>query len=174
MTAILFIMSKQNYILIINAGSSTLKFKVFNYQLKEAEAGLLEGVKNYQTAARPLLKKLKEKYQIKAIGHRIVHGGEDFIKPTIVTGEVLKKLEKYNQLAPLHNPYNLAGVRACQKEFKGVKNIAVFDTAFFSSIPDYVYLYALPLKYYQKYVSGVMGFTASRINMRRRSGSYIE
>lgn len=158
-------MSKNNYILVINAGSATLKFKVYDYNLKEARAGIIErvglpgGVKNHSAAMRLVLAKLKKaNYQISAVGHRVVHGGEEFVKPTLVTPAVLQKLAKYNQLAPLHNPLNLECLKICQKELKGVKNIAVFDTAFYQTVPDYIYLYALPLAYYQKYKIRRYGF----------------
>ncbi|MFH1226232.1 MAG: acetate/propionate family kinase, partial [bacterium] len=91
-------------------------------------------------------------------GHRVVHGGEEFIKPTLITPSVLNRLAKYNQLAPLHNPVNLACLKVCQQELRGVKNIAVFDTAFYQTVPDYIYLYALPLEYYQKYKIRRYGF----------------
>ncbi len=96
--------------------------------------------------------------QPKIIGHRVVHGGPEFIKPLCVTKTVLKQLGKYNQLAPLHNPANLFGIKAAMKIWPRVKNIAVFDTMFFQDLPDYAYTYALPAKINRVYKIRKYGF----------------
>ena len=88
--------------------------------------------------------------EIKFIGHRVVHGGEKYKKPTLISAPVIKKIRKLYRLAPLHNPANLEGILACKKTFKKAKQIAVFDTAFYTSIPEKAYLYALPYSLYKK------------------------
>lgn len=90
------------------------------------------------------------KDDIAAIGHRVVHGGEDFHRPTLITAEVLKAIEKNVALAPLHNPANLDGIRVAGELFPGVRQIAVFDTAFHQSIPPKAYHYALPSRLYEQ------------------------
>lgn len=174
-----------NLILIINSGSTSLKFKIFQADnLKEIISGLIErigqnnsvfyytennqqkkinynaGVKNHETAVRLMVDILPQKVydQIKIIGQRVVHGGEEFTKPTWLNEQVLKRLEKYNELAPLHNPLNLKTIIACQKHFNEVKHLGFFDTAFFQTLPDYTYLYSLPLKYYEKFGIRKYGF----------------
>lgn len=172
------------YILVINAGSSSLKFKLFTAKLKERASGIVEkiglpgsfidyrfgvteekrlaAVKNHAEAFRLAAAIFAEKKfnlkKIVKVGHRVVHGGEEFIKPTIVTPRVLTELEKFSKLAPLHNPNNLAGINACAELMPFVKNYAVFDTAFHATIPDYAYLYALPYALYKKYDIRRYGF----------------
>jgi acetate kinase len=87
---------------------------------------------------------------IDAIGHRVVHGGEDFHKPTIITGEVIAAIENNIPLAPLHNPANLDGIRVAQELFVGIPQVAIFDTAFHQTIPARAYHYALPYELYEK------------------------
>ncbi len=96
--------------------------------------------------------------EISAVGHRVVHGGEKFVQPTLVDEAVATEIEKLAQLAPLHNPANLKGIRACMSMMPGVPQVAVFDTAFHSTIPDYAYMYALPYKYYTDYGVRRYGF----------------
>lgn len=85
-----------------------------------------------------------------AIGHRVVHGGEDFHQPTVITPEVLAAIEKNIPLAPLHNPANLDGIRVARELFAGVTQVAVFDTAFHQTIPPHAYHYALPYELYEQ------------------------
>jgi len=87
---------------------------------------------------------------IDAIGHRVVHGGEDFHQPTLLTADVLAAIEKNIPLAPLHNPANLDGIRVAQELFAGVPQVAIFDTAFHQTIPPHAYHYALPYELYEK------------------------
>jgi acetate kinase len=87
--------------------------------------------------------------EIFAVGHRVVHGGEDFYKSTVIDEKVLAGIEKYSELAPLHNPANLAGIKACMKIFHNVPNIAVFDTAFHHTMEKRAYLYAIPYDLYE-------------------------
>lgn len=169
--------------LIINSGSATLKFKIFNKNLREIKSGIVEriglkdsfllfnggkkiifkkGVKNHETAFEIVLAALKKSRfdlrKIQTVGHRIVHGGEEFSRPTLITPKVLRRLEKYSSLAPLHNPANLAGIRASFKFLPKIKNIGVFDTGFFSTLPPESFIYPLPYKFYKKYKIRKYGF----------------
>ncbi len=173
------------YILVINSGSATLKFKLFESEsLRDMASGIVEriglrgsfleskigrqetrvnrSVRNHDDALKLVLNKLSKisnlKSRISVVGHRVVHGGEEFTKPTFVTPEILKKLAKYDKLSPLHNPANLMGIRACQKLLPGAKNIAVFDTGFYSTLPDYAYTYAIPIGFYKKHSIRRYGF----------------
>ncbi len=87
---------------------------------------------------------------IYAVGHRVVHGGEDFHKPTLISGDVLAAIEKNIPLAPLHNPANLDGIRVAQELFAGVPQVAIFDTAFHQTIPPHAYHYAIPYELYEQ------------------------
>lgn len=96
--------------------------------------------------------------EIDAIGHRVVHGGEKFASSVKIDDEVIKAIEECNELAPLHNPANLIGIKACQSIMPGVPNVAVFDTAFHQTMPKKAYLYGLPIEYYDKYKIRRYGF----------------
>lgn len=96
--------------------------------------------------------------EIDAVGHRMVHGGENFSGSVIINEEVIKAIEDCNDLAPLHNPANLIGVRSCQAIMPGVPMVAVFDTAFHQTMPEKAYLYGLPYDYYKKYKIRRYGF----------------
>lgn len=96
--------------------------------------------------------------QIGAIGHRVVHGGERFASSVEINDEVMAAIEECNDLAPLHNPANLIGIRACQAIMPGVPNVAVFDTAFHQTMPKEAYLYGLPIEYYDRYKIRRYGF----------------
>lgn len=96
--------------------------------------------------------------EISAVGHRVVHGGEKFSAPTLVTEEALKEIDKVSHLAPLHNPPNLEGIRACMRLMPGVPQVAVFDTAFHATMPKTSYLYALPYYLYTDYGVRRYGF----------------
>ena len=86
--------------------------------------------------------------EIAAVGHRVVHGGEKFVQPEIVDEDTLKGIDAMSALAPLHNPPNLTGIKACMRLMPGVPQVAVFDTAFHATMPNYAYTYALPYEYY--------------------------
>lgn len=101
---------------------------------------------------------IKSLDEISAVGHRVVHGGEKFAASTVITDEVIQAIEECNDLAPLHNPANLIGIRACQKLMKGVPMVAVFDTAFHQTMPAKAYLYGLPSEYYDNYKIRKYGF----------------
>lgn len=146
-------------ILVLNCGSQSIKWKVFDKKLKPVKRGktVVLNAKNYQKTLEEELKKIGEK-NILLIGHRIVHGGKKFKKPIKITEGILKDLEKLNYLAPLHNPYNILGVKACQKIFTNIPNIAVFDTEFFSGLPEKAFTYALPRGITEKYGFKKFGF----------------
>ena len=101
---------------------------------------------------------LKSLTEVEAIGHRVVHGGENFHDSVIVTNEVKNNIRECISLAPLHNPPNLGGIDACERVFKNTPNVAVFDTAFHHSMPASSYLYAIPYDYYEKYGIRKYGF----------------
>ena len=123
-------------------------------------------VSNHEKAIKFVLKKLqsnvygviKSPDEINAIGHRIVHGGEKFTKPVIITDEVMKGIEECIELAPLHNPAAILGIKACQSVMPGKKNVAVFDTSFHQTIPAESYMYPIPYKYYEDYKIRKYGF----------------
>ncbi len=95
---------------------------------------------------------------IEAVGHRVVHGGEEFFCSTLIDEHVVAKVEKCNDMAPLHNPANLLGIKAVSEVMPGVPQVGVFDTAFHQSMPSYAYMYALPYEYYEKYGIRRYGF----------------
>lgn len=101
---------------------------------------------------------IKDLSEIDAVGHRIVHGGEKFASSVRITDEVLEAIEECNDLAPLHNPANLIGIRACQDLMPHVPMVAVFDTAFHQTMPKKSYLYGLPYEYYEDYKIRKYGF----------------
>jgi len=150
-------MSKQ--ILVINSGSTSLKYKLFDFEtLESLKENKFEEVKDYFEALKYALREIGSLVNIVAVGHRVVHGGTEFTEPTIVTNDVLEKLEKYNELAPLHNPYNLAGIKASNQYIPNIPDVAVFDTAFFKNLPDRTKIYALPYEFYKKYGIQRFGF----------------
>ena len=101
---------------------------------------------------------VKSLAEIGAVGHRIVHGGESFATSTVINEEVIKAIEECNDLAPLHNPANLIGIRACQELMPETPMVAVFDTAFHQTMPEKAYLYGLPYRYYEDYKIRRYGF----------------
>lgn len=177
-------------ILVINCGSSSLKFQLIDSETENwiakglcerigIEGSMIsytpaggEKIKNvtpmpdHTEAIRLVLEALtnketgvvKDLSEIGAVGHRIVHGGENFATSTIITDEVLKAIEECNDLAPLHNPANLIGINACKALMPGVPMVAVFDTAFHQTMPEEAYLYGLPCEYYEKYKVRRYGF----------------
>ena len=101
---------------------------------------------------------IKSLSEIGAVGHRVVHGGEKFNKAVIIDESVIKDIEELSSLAPLHNPANLTGIHACEKNMPGVPQVAVFDTAFHQTMPRKAYMYGLPYEYYEKYKRRRYGF----------------
>lgn len=118
-----------------------------------------EGVKFiFSLLTDPEIGVIKDLKEIDAVGHRMVHGGEKFNKSVVLNDEVLKVFEECNDLAPLHNPANLKGVRAVQELMPGLPQVGVFDTAFHQTMPDYAYMYAVPYELYEKYGVRRYGF----------------
>lgn len=176
-------------ILVVNCGSSSLKYQLIDSVTEKALAvGICERIgidgrlvhtpaggekirmdadmKDHKAAIQYVLDALtnseygviKHLDEIGAVGHRVVHGGEKFASSTIITEEVINGIEECNDLAPLHNPANLIGIRACQHLMPGVPMVAVFDTAFHQTMPQRAYLYGLPYEYYENYKVRRYGF----------------
>ncbi|WP_010678423.1 acetate kinase [Bacillus timonensis] len=174
-------------IIAINAGSSSLKFQLFEMPSEEVitkgifeRIGLDKGIftisvneekitteteiPNHAVAVKILLDKLTELEIIKSldeidgIGHRVVHGGETFADSAVITEEVLEEIDKLSELAPLHNPANATGIRAFHEVLPNVPAVAVFDTAFHQTMPEKSFLYSLPYDYYEKYGIRKYGF----------------
>jgi acetate kinase len=174
-------------IIAINAGSSSLKFQLFEMPSEEViTKGLVEriglndsifnitvngekiqktlDIPNHEVAVQMLLETLTAKGIIKSldeingVGHRVVHGGELFNDSVLITDQVLEQIEGLSELAPLHNPANVTGIKAFHSVLPNVPAIAVFDTAFHQTMPESSYLYSLPYEYYQKYGIRKYGF----------------
>ncbi len=181
-------------VLVINSGSSSIKFKLFDMSdetvlasglverigeskgtvrcsfpggpdgdaaileemvIKDHESGMLRIGELLSDSRRAVV---RSKDEITAVGHRVVHGGEDFRQPVIVDEAVIGAIHKNSALAPLHNPANLDGIEVSGRLFDRAVQVAVFDTAFHQSIPERAYLYALPYEYYAKYRIRRYGF----------------
>ncbi len=154
-------------ILVINCGSSSLKFSLFDGE-ERVQSGLVErigevgpelvvGEQRCQVVAGDHGEAMQRVHEvmgvdnaIEAIGHRIVHGGERFFAAELVTPEVERGIEDCAVLAPLHNPAHLAGIRAAREYFPEVPQVVVFDTAFHQTLPERAYLYALPYEFYEQ------------------------
>lgn len=180
-------------ILIINSGSSSLKYQLINSETGDSIAkGLVDRIgiegslikyvafkdgKEYETKKQVPIRNHEEAMKqvtdvlsdpeigvisdadaIQVIGHRVVHGGEKFVQPTIVTEEVKQQIEKLIPLSPLHNPACLEGIRSAEKMFKKAKHVAIFDTAFHQTLPAKAFRYAIPNEYYEKHGVRVYGF----------------
>jgi acetate kinase len=164
-------------ILVLNCGSQSIKWKLFeekNLKLnKEGKRSILKA-KDYQVSLEEELKKIKNlKENISKIGHRVVHGGKDFRKPTIITEDILKKLEKLNKLAPIHNPFNVLGIKTSQKIFPEASQIAVFDTQFYTELPEKAYTYALPENLREKFGFRKFGFHGISHEFVSREGAEL-
>lgn len=150
-------------ILVINCGSSSIKYKLFALPKRQYIAkGVIEHIGEKGSPVQDhysgLKKILQQHNQVAAVGHRVVHGAEAFKKTVTISDSVIREIRKCVDIAPLHNPANLAGIMACKKLLPGVTQVAVFDTAFHQSIPDYAYMYGLPYRYYQKFGIRKYGF----------------
>jgi len=180
-------------ILVLNCGSSSIKYQLFNMESKEilAKGGIekiglhgsfLRNTRNdgdtvklvgevidHQAGIEYILGVLvSEKhgslpnlYEIDAVGHRVVHGAETFKESVLIDDEVIAKIEESIDLAPLHNPPNLKGIYAIKNLLPQVPQVAVFDTAFHQTMPDYAYMYAIPYSLYKKYGLRRYGFHGS-------------
>ncbi len=171
-------------ILVINAGSSSLKYQLLNPETgvllakglcerigidgkftykpqvegKETLNAVDVAMPTHSEAIQAVLNALVDPQngvigsmkEIDAVGHRVVHGGEAFAGSVLITDEVMKALEDCIPLAPLHNPANITGIKACQECMPGVPMVGVFDTAFHQTMPPMAYMYALPYEYYEK------------------------
>ncbi len=111
-----------------------------------------------ETLVRPEGGVLGDISEIGAVGHRVVHGGEEFTGSVVIDEKVIASIEKYADLAPLHNPPNLAGIRAVQRKIPDIKQVACFDTAFHATIPEVAYMYALPYSLYEEFGIRRYGF----------------
>ena len=180
-------------ILVVNCGSSSLKYQLLDMKNEEVydllAKGLVERIgmevgclKHQATGKETLVKEmpiadhtigiqavidavLDKEYgvlntleDIEAVGHRVVHGAEDFVCSQLITDEVIAQLEKCSVFAPLHNPANILGIRAVSAVLPSVPQVGVFDTAFHQTMPAYAYMYALPYEYYDKYRIRRYGF----------------
>ena len=176
-------------ILVINCGSSSLKFQLIDSDSEKVIGkGLCErigidgrisftpgdgdkitkdtAIPDHNRAIALVIEALtdpqtgviKSLDEIGAVGHRIVHGGEKFTKSVIIDDDVIKAIEEVSDLAPLHNPANLIGIRACQSAMPGVPMVAVFDTAFHQTMPEEAFLYGIPYSLYEKYKIRRYGF----------------
>lgn len=174
-------------IIAVNAGSSSLKFQLFEMPSEEViTKGLVERIgsnkavftievdgekvvtktpiKDHKVAVSMLFEALskhkiiKDLEEIKGVGHRVVQGGEKFLESTLITDEVVEELRKLNPLAPLHNPANIIGIESFRKALPNVKQIAVFDTTFHTTMPRENFMYATPYEWYEKYGVRKYGF----------------
>ncbi len=177
-------------VLVINAGSSSLKYQLINTDNNDVIAkGLCEriGIEGSKLTHKPAGKEdavieqkmenhadaiklvinalidekhgvIKSMDEIGAVGHRVVHGGEYFAGSVVIDDEVKAAIEKCSELAPLHNPANLTGITACEEVMPGVKQVAVFDTAFHQTMPKKAYMYAIPYEFYDEYKIRRYGF----------------
>ena len=168
-------------VLVLNCGSSSLKYQLVNMDNEEVMAkGLVEkigltdsqlthkwngqkkeikqSIPDHQVAVKLVLDILtdaecgviKSMDAIDAVGHRVVHGGEEFAASTLITDEVMKALEKCSAMAPLHNPPNIIGINACKAIMPGVPQVGVFDTAFHQTMPAKAFMYGLPYELYKE------------------------
>ena len=130
-------------VFVVNSGSSSIKWELVDVEREEKlRGGLIERVTDHESAMVGLLEELGDVHPA-VIGHRVVHGGSVFTAATLVTDEVEAAIEELSTLAPLHNPPNLAGIRAARAAFPGVPNVAVFDTAFHQTLAPEAYTYAI-------------------------------
>lgn len=177
-------------ILVINCGSSSLKYQLINMETEEVLAkGLVERIgiegsiltqkvegrekyvittpmKDHKDAIRLVLEALVDKKngvisdmsEISAVGHRVVHAGEKYSDSVLIDDSVMGALNDCIKLAPLHNPPNIIGIDACKELMPDTPMVAVFDTAFHQTMPDYAYIYPLPYELYKKYAIRKYGF----------------
>ncbi len=178
-------------VLVLNCGSSSIKFQVIDMCEKEKllakgiveRVGLTDGIltlkpegkDKYETVrdipdhtvginlilealVNPIHGVISSLSEIKAVGHRVAHGGEFFTESTLITDKVKYEIEKCIELAPLHNPANLKGILSMEQLLPGVPQVAVFDTSFHQTMPNYSYLYALPYEYYENFKIRRYGF----------------
>ena len=176
---------QQPFVLVFNCGSSSIKFCVMNPEngytplsglvqcVASPDASMQwkwEGKKEtvtlpditYRDAIHQIIEMINAKEELRsnliAVGHRVVHGGEHFAEAVLVDEEVLNAIRECADLAPLHNPVNIVGIEAAQEEYPDLPNVAVFDTAFHQTIPDFAFTYAVPYELYEEHKVRRYGF----------------
>jgi len=160
-------------ILVVNAGSSSLKYQVRDTSLPEAEqmltSGLVENigtdVPNHEVAFDIMSEKLEPVLagrELQAVGHRVVQGAEKFTHPALLTEEVVQQIDDLSPLAPLHNPAHVQGMRAAMHKWPSLPQVAIFDTAFHSTMPEEAWRYAIPYDLADKYSIRRYGFHGTR------------
>ncbi|QWU80011.1 acetate kinase [Campylobacter novaezeelandiae] len=190
-------------ILVLNSGSSSIKFKLFDNEVVKA-SGLIEkigengsrvelkntltgeefekkvDIKNHEEGLKITNELFKESgiltdlSELDGCGHRIVHGGKELSEHCLIDDKVLEQIDKVSIFAPLHNPANLAGIKTMIKAAPNVKNVAVFDTAFHSQMPEFASMYALPYEYYEKYNIKKYGFHGtSHAYVSKKAASFL-
>lgn len=145
-------------ILVINSGSTSVKYKLFADDEEEIKQGDITNVTDHQAALKQALRDIGGLQDLTAVGHRVVHGGDKFFKPLLINQNNFSELERFNNLAPLHNPFNLAGIKAAMEYLPRIKQVAVFDTAFYADLPEVAKVYALPAEISEKYKIYRYGF----------------
>lgn len=187
------------YTLVLNCGSSSLKFAVLqpitgecaiqglaerlgsdqasvSYQVNENKNKVALSSGDHQGAISAVIELLKEHElldSIKGVGHRVVHGGEAFSESLLINADNLKQLETLSHLAPLHNPVNLLGIKAINTLLPELPQVAVFDTAFHQTLPEAAYLYALPYEYYEQHDVRRYGFHGTSYRYVSEKGASI-
>lgn len=192
----------KNQILVINCGSSSIKFAILcpesNTQKLE---GIAEQLHSTQASMTIIFNEIEQRLSLKApydhgaalkaivsflkqhkiisliqaIGHRVVHGGEEFNQPTLINKRVLDKIKSLSPLAPLHNPANMTGIEACIAAFPNLPQVAVFDTAFHQTLAKQAFLYGIPLELYQKYNIRKYGFHGtSHYYVSKKAAEYLD
>jgi acetate kinase len=162
-------------ILALNCGSSSVKYKLYHWEKRQTLAsGIVERIgisgecPDHRTALKSIIGTLT--HEISAVGHRVVHGGEKFKSSILINEEVLEAIKSVQDLAPLHNPPNIAGIEAAQEILPDVPHIAVFDTAFHQTMPEHSFLYAVPYEWYGMYGVRRYGFHGtSHLYVSRRA-----
>lgn len=180
------ILDSPQMILIINCGSSSLKYRLFDtekptlqvsglverigsfnpvHRIEDGERTLIDFAgKDHGAAFASMIEALSKRKHIAsaaditAVGHRVVHGGERFTDPVLLTDEVVSEIESVGNLAPLHNPINVLGIRLARQTFPLAAHVAVFDTSFHHTLPAYAYLYGLPYEMYEQHGVRRYGF----------------
>jgi acetate kinase len=153
-------------IFVVNSGSSSIKYQLVDLGTETAVlSGLLErvgepgsGIPDHEAGMRQVLATLGTDHEIAAVGHRVVHGGSLFTSATLITDEVVHQIEELNELAPLHNPPNLLGIRAARAALPDVPHVAVFDTAFHHTLPESAFTYAIEAELAKKHGVRRYGF----------------
>ncbi|MEQ8435967.1 MAG: acetate kinase [Ilumatobacter fluminis] len=145
-------------VLVLNSGSSSVKYQLIDAaDGRRLARGLIEEVVDHEHALADVIEELGDA-PVDAVGHRVVHGGERFVAPTLIDESVVDAIESLVPLAPLHNPANLAGIRAARRTWPDLPHVAVFDTAFHRTLPAHAYRYAVPSGWFDDYGVRRYGF----------------